>query len=158
MAAKQKAAKSAAKAGSVYATAKANPYIQRVVEDAELRDNVREAYGSARKAYGRLSNGKAPTKALLEDKKLHKDLSNAAESLRDASNALRQGPKRKRGGGLGKLVLLALVGAVLALVLSEGLRSKVLDLLFGAEEEFDYSSATAPPAPAPAAASTPSSA
>lgn len=158
MAAKQKAAKGAAKAGSVYATAKANPYIKRVVEDAELRDNVREAYDSARRAYGRLSNGKAPTKALLEDKKLHKDLSNAAESLRDASNALREGPKRKRSGGLGKLVLLALVGAVLALVLSEGLRSKVLDLLFGAEEEFDYSSATAPPAPAPAAASTASSA
>jgi hypothetical protein len=157
MAAKQKAAKGAAKAGSVYATARANPYLQRMVEDAELRDSVREAYESARKAYGRLSNGKAPTKTLLEDKKLHKELSNAAESLRDASNALRHGRKRKRRG-LGRLVLLALVGAVLALVLSEGLRSKVLDLLFGAEEEFDYSSTTAPPPPAPAPQSAASSA
>ena len=77
--------------------AKANPYIQRVVEDAELRDNVRDAYESARKAYGRLSNGKAPTKVLLEDKKLHKELSNAAESLRDASIALRQGQEGRRG-------------------------------------------------------------
>jgi hypothetical protein len=31
-----------------------------------------------------------------------------------------------------------------------GLRNKVLDTLFGAEEEFDYTSTTAPP-PAPAA-------
>jgi hypothetical protein len=28
----------------------------------------------------------------------------------------------------------------------------VLDMLFGAEEEFDYSSSTAPPEPAPAGA------
>ena len=33
---------------------------------------------------------------------------------------------------------------MLAIALSEGLRSKVLDLLFGAEEEFDYSSTTTP--------------
>ena len=30
---------------------------------------------------------------------------------------------------------------------SEGLRNKVLDALFGAEEEFDYSSNTSPAAP-----------
>ena len=35
------------------------------------------------------------------------------------------------------------------MALSESLRSKVLDLLFGAEEEFDYSSTTAPSEPAP---------
>jgi hypothetical protein len=33
---------------------------------------------------------------------------------------------------------------------SEDLRNKVLDALFGAEEEFDYTSTTSPPAPAPA--------
>jgi hypothetical protein len=50
------------------------------------------------------------------------------------------------------------VGTGLALVLSKDLRSKVLDLMFGSEEEFDYSSTTTPPepAPAPAASSTPS--
>jgi hypothetical protein len=48
--------------------------------------------------------------------------------------------------------LLVIVGAALAIALSEGLRSKVLDLLFGAEEEFDYSSTTAPSEPAPTGA------
>jgi len=48
-----------------------------------------------------------------------------------------------------------IVGTVLALALSEDLRSKVLDLLFGAEEEFDYSSTTMPAAEAPAPADMP---
>jgi hypothetical protein len=49
------------------------------------------------------------------------------------------------------LLLLVIAGA-LALALSEDLRGKVLDLLFGAEEEFEYSSTTAPVEPAPASA------
>ena len=56
------------------------------------------------------------------------------------------------GGGAGRLVLLLLVAAIAALVLSEGLRSKVLDMLFGAEEEFDYSSTTMPATEAPVGA------
>jgi hypothetical protein len=154
MAAKQKAAKGAASVGSAAIAARSNPYVQRLVEDAELRDNLREAYDSGRRAYGRLSNGKAPTKVLLENKKLHKDLSNAAENLRDASAALREGPKKKKKRRFGRVLLLGVVGAGLALALSEGLRSKVLDMLFGAEEEFDYSSTTVPPAPAPEPASS----
>jgi hypothetical protein len=50
------------------------------------------------------------------------------------------------------MLLFALVAAVAALALSESLRSKALDLLFGAEEEFDYSSTTFPPAEAPSSA------
>ena len=46
--------------------------------------------------------------------------------------------------------MLVLVGAGLAIALSSDLRKKVLDLLFGAEEAFDYTSTTAPPTPAPA--------
>ena len=69
----------------------------------------------------------------------------------DASVALKDGPKKKRRGGLGRLLLLAIVGGALALALSEDLRNKVLDALFGAEEEFDYTSTTtAPPPPTPA--------
>jgi hypothetical protein len=45
------------------------------------------------------------------------------------------------------------VAGILAVALSEGLRTKVLDLMFGAEEEFDYSSTTAPAEPAPVGAS-----
>ena len=100
MAKKTKAAKASAGA----AVTGASPYVQRLIQDEELRNNIRTAYDSGRSAYNRLNNGKAPAKALLDDKKLHKDLQRAADSLRDASDALREGPvKRKRKGGIGKL-------------------------------------------------------
>ncbi len=145
----------AAKAGAAGAAATASPYVQRLIQDPELRDNLRVAYESGRNAYDRLSNGKGPGKALLDDKKLHKDLKNAADSLRDASEALRDGPrKKKRKGGLGRLLLLTIVGGAVALAVSEDARNKVLDLLFGAEEEFDYTSTTTPASPAPETAGT----
>ena len=140
----------AAKAGAAGAAATASPYVTRLIQDEELRDNLRVAFESGRDAFDRLSNGKGPAKALLDDKKLHRDLKNAAESLRDASEALREGPRRRRRkGGLGRLIMLSIVGGVVALAVSEDLRNKVLDLLFGAEEEFDYTSTTTPSTPAP---------
>jgi hypothetical protein len=123
-----------------------NPYVQRFIQDEELRANVRDALENARSAYARLNNGKSTSKVLMEDKRFQKDVKNAAESFKEAGTALRDGPKRKRRGGLGKLLLLAIIGGGLAIALSEDVRNKVLDLLFGKEEEFDYTSTTTPPA------------
>lgn len=128
--------------------------VKRILEDEQLRGNLASAYGAARSAYGRVTNGKSGTWELLEDRQLQRELTHIAESLRDASGALREPAKsprrrrRRRGRGL---LFLAVLG-VLAVTLSEGLRTKVLDLLFGAEEEFDYSSTTAPAEPAPVGA------
>jgi hypothetical protein len=135
---KKKGAAGAVAAGKAAAS---NPYVSRLIEDEELRDNLRTAYESARKAYARMSNGKGPAKALLDDKKTQKQLQQAASNLKEAADTLRgakHGKKRKRRSGL----LLLLVGAGAALALSEGLRKKVLDALFGAEEEFEYTSTT----------------
>ncbi|MDQ6914995.1 MAG: hypothetical protein M3155_04205 [Actinomycetota bacterium] len=133
--------------------ARENPYLQRLAQDAELRENIHNAFQQTRKAYSRLANGKAPAKALVEDRKLQKELREAAVSLRDVGAALKQGPKRRRKRRPGRALLLLVVGGGLALALSEGLRKKVLDALFGAEEEFDYTSTTTPsPAPETAAA------
>ena len=145
MAAKKKAAKAGAGAFAAGKAARSNPYVNQLIEDAELRDNLRTAYESARKAYGRI-NGKGPVKALTEDKKVQKELREAASSLRDAAETLRGSKRKKRRTG--RTLLLVVVGAGLALALSEGLRKKVLDALFGAEEEFEYTSTTTP-APAP---------
>jgi hypothetical protein len=142
MAAKKKAAKAGAGAVAASKAARSNPYVQRIVEDDELRDNLRTAFESARKAYTRMANGKGPVKAVTEDKKVQKELKEAATSLRDAADSLRGGKKRKHRRG--RLLVVALVGAGLALVLSEGLRKKALDALFGAEEEFEYTATTTP--------------
>jgi hypothetical protein len=132
------------------AITKANPYIQRLIEDAHLRDNVQRAIESSKSAYNRLSNGKAPHKAIVEDKKLQNDLRHAFEAAREASQALTEAPKKqaKKGRRLGRKVMIIVVGGGVALIASEKLRSKVLDALFGAEEEFEYTPpATATPAP-----------
>jgi hypothetical protein len=140
------AKKKAATAGAAVWSLKESPALRRLIEDEELRENIQQTYSSARDAYGRLSNGKSASKQVFDDKKFQRDVSKAATSLRDASVALREGPKRKkRGLGLGRLLLLTIVAAGVALGVSEGLRKKVLDALFGAEEEFEYTSATTPP-------------
>jgi hypothetical protein len=132
---------------------KANPYVQRLVEDPDLRDNITTALDSSKAAYSRLLSAKTPHKAVLEDKKLHKEVSHAAGAARDAALAFNDAPKHakpKKRKRRGRKLLFLLVAAGIALALSEGLRSKLLDALFGAEEEFEYTppapSSTTPPA------------
>ena len=116
--------------------------MQRLIEDDELRDSLRDAFEAARGAYGRATgNGKGAVKAVTSDKKVQKDLRAAAESLRDASEQLRA-PRKRKKSRLGRLILFGLVAAGIALVLSEDARKTVLDALFGAEEEFEYTSTT----------------
>jgi hypothetical protein len=142
---------SLSKAGEAARAAQSSRYIQRLLEDEELRSNLLSAYAAARSAYGRMSNGKPATQALFQDRKLQRELTEAANALRQATNTLREPVKaRRRRGGIGRTVALLGIGAVLALAVSESLRTKVLDMLFGAEEEFDYSTTTAPETPAPA--------
>jgi hypothetical protein len=140
------------RAGEAARKAQRNRYLQRLIEDEDLRGSLLSAYGAARSAYGRMSNGKPASRAIFEDKKLQRELREAANALRDASSSLKESPKRRRRGGLGRTLMLLMIAGALAMVLSEGVRSKVLDLLFGAEEEFDYSSTTAPAQDAPVGA------
>jgi uncharacterized protein (UPF0147 family) len=129
--------------------AKATPYIQRIAQDATLRANVQKAVESSKRAYGRLTNGKGPAKSLIEDKKLQRDIRQAYEAAREASIALSAAPRKRarKGLRLGRKLLIVGIGGGLALAGSEKLRSKVLDTLFGAEEEFEYTppATTAPP-------------
>jgi hypothetical protein len=136
MAARTKQARKAASA----AAATTSPWVQRLAEDEDLRDNFRVAFEAAKDAYDRISDGKSP-KELVDDKKLQKDLKQAADALKGAGSALKDGPKKHKPKKKGA------VGAAVALALSESLRAKVLDALFGKEEEFDYGS-PAPSVPA----------
>ena len=113
-----------------------------------------QAFESSKRAYVRLRNGKPPHRALIEDKKLQHDLRDAVESLREATIALSEAPKRrvrKSAGSVAGRCWSSSRGGI-ALAASEQLRSKVLDTLFGAEEEFEY---TPPPPPAPAPPASP---
>lgn len=142
-AARTKKAKKAATAAAVTTS----PWVQRLVDDEDLRDNFRVAFEAAKDAYDRVSSdGKSP-KALVEDKKLQKDLNKAAGALKDAGAALKDGPKKKKKKHPLRKVAVLLIGVGIALAVSEELRTKVLDALFGKEEEFEYTSTTTPSAP-----------
>jgi hypothetical protein len=139
--AKSKTTHTADRAGDLYETARENPYVQRLIEDEDLRDNLKDAYSSAKKAYGRATGGgKGTVKAVTSDKKVQKEMRQAAEALQEARERLQKPQKRKHR--LGRLIVLAIIGGVVALVVSEGARKAVLDALFGAEEEFEYTSTT----------------
>ena len=146
----QKVAKAVPFSPADLASIKDNPYIQRVIEDGTLRDNVTNVIESGKGAYERLVSNGAPHRAVLEDEKLHEHVQSAAGSVRDIALALndvdakhKQPFKKKKRRGRKLLLLLIAAGAALAL--SEGLRNTLLDALFGKEEEFQYT----PPAPAP---------
>ena len=147
MAKSTKAARGATKARDAVGSVGDNPYLRRLMEDQDLRESLRDALDAARDAYDRLSSNGSVIDTAIDDKKVHKDLKTAAENLRTASNRIRGKEKKRRWG---RLLVIAVAGAALALVLSEDLRKTVLDKVFGAEEEFEYTSTTTP-APAPAA-------
>ena len=130
----------AGKASDAYQAARSHPYVQRLIEDEELRNNLRDAYGAARHAYERVAKNGKPAQKLMDDKKVQRDLRHAADSLREASDQIRG--RRKRKGRFGRILILGVVGAGVALAVSEGARKTVMDALFGAEEEFEYTSTT----------------
>jgi hypothetical protein len=140
---------------------KSNPYIQQLIEDASLRDNVRGALDSTKRIYERLSDGKTTAATLLEDKKMQAEVRRTVEAIRDITTALTEAPKAqaRKGRRVGRTLALAAVGGGVAMAGSAPLRSKVLDLLFGAEQEFEYTPpADGPLAPVPPAEQTPAGA
>lgn len=164
MAAKERAEQGAQQGQALFEALRDNPYVQRVLADEDLRNQVKDAIDNSKSAYARASKSKRPAQALIKDQKLQKELKAAFASAKSAQSSLRDAPSHPKGGrsgGKGKLFLLALVGTGVALVASSGLRDKVLDLLFGPEETFDYvptsnGNGTGAAASAPAA-TTPSS-
>ena len=85
------------KARDAAETVSSNEYVRRLVEDEELRDSIRDAFDASKSAYGRIQKQKHPARAVMDDKKTQRELREAAESLREASDRLR-GKKKERFG------------------------------------------------------------
>jgi ATP-dependent Clp protease ATP-binding subunit ClpA len=140
-------------------TQEAQSLLRRLIDEAQLRDAVGALIDEAQSRVDDLPA--AGQKASKETKKQLKAVSKRATKQLNKTKAkaekqqrklARKGAaaaaggaqliKQKKPGLAGRLVLI-LAGAVGALAVSETLRSKLLDLLFGAEEEFQYT----PPEP-----------
>ncbi len=96
---------------------------------------------------------KSPSEGGAKMARKNKDAEQEMDASRNGSMAdAEASAEESGGGGVGKLLFLLILAGILAMVLSKDVRSKVLDMLFGSEEEFDYSSTTMPATDAPVGA------
>ena len=128
------------------AAASARPYVERAIRDKELRDNIRNAYTSARAVYDELSSRRRMSDAasqLAADKELHEEIRIAIDEIRNAAgrvkNVKRSAPEPARAATNG---LLLLAGVVLGLLLNPitgpALRRFLARKLFGSGNGFVY--------------------
>ena len=130
------------KASSAYSSARDNRHVLRLIEDEELRASLVAAALAGRKAFQRVQSSRASAvESVTQDKRVKRELQSAASALRDAADRIKEPPKKKRHP-IRKLLAVGLLTGGLVLVFSESARKGLLDAVFGAEEEFVYTSTT----------------
>jgi hypothetical protein len=122
------------------AAASVKPYFERAVQDPELRENVRNAYESAKSIYDELIGGRGVTgvaRRVATDKDIQDELRGAIAELRTAADRVR-GRDEHTGRNSGLL----LIGIVLAIlfnpVTGSQTRKWLSDRLLGGEGDFTY--------------------
>ena len=128
------------------AAASARPYVERALRDKELRDNVRNAYTSARAVYDELASRRKVTDAasrLAADKDLQDELRTAIDELRNAAGRVKDVKRSApESGGAAWGGLLLVVGIALGILLNPitgpAVRRMLARKLFGNGNGFVY--------------------
>jgi hypothetical protein len=118
----------------------ARPYLERALTDEELRQNVRNAYDSAREVYDELIGGRGAVKVgarVATDKEIQERLKEAVDELRQAADRV-QG-KKEHGA---RNTLLLLIGVALGVLFNPlsgpQTRKWLSDAVFGSSDDFTY--------------------
>jgi hypothetical protein len=128
------------------AASSARPYVERALRDKELRDNVRNAYSSARAVYDELASRRKVSDVasrLAGDKDLQDELRNAIDELRNAAGRVkdvsRGAPEPARAAKNGLLLLVGIaIGLLLNPITGPTLRRLLARKLFGSGNGFVY--------------------
>jgi hypothetical protein len=115
------------------------PYVERAIHDAELRENIRNAYESARSVYNELLGQRGLSglaTRVAKDKDIQEELRTAISELRSAASRVQGETERKGRSGL--LFVVAIVAALVNPVTGPKLRKWISKHLFGGDDDFTY--------------------
>lgn len=128
------------------AAASARPYVERALRDKELRDNIRNAFFSARVVYDELASRRKVSDAasrLAQDKEIQDELRNAIDEIRNAAGRVKGvkhgAPEPARAARNGLLLLMGIViGLFLNPITGPAMRRMLAGKLFGSGDGFVY--------------------
>ena len=116
------------------------PYVERALHDEELRDNVRNAYQSARSIYDELIGNRGLSGVatrVATDKDIQGELRSTINELRKAADRVQGGATHKsRNGGL--LFLGILLGILFNPLTGPQTRKWLSDHVLGGGDDFTY--------------------
>ena len=116
------------------------PYVDRALHDEDLRDNVRNAYESARSIYNELIGGRHVTglaARVATDKEIQNELKSVIAELREAADRV-QGKEDHKGRHTGLLFVGIVLGALFNPLTGPQTREWVSNRLFGGGDDFTY--------------------